>query len=1015
MRKGKRKYVLIATAVVMLAVLAAVCLTACNNGAELPQGRPVSWETYLEEAADAVAEKIRLEGGELGIKFTADSASEDGLTELLLGLNYDFGGIDKSLMVLRLSVRGENVFSLVSDNSSTFLDIAPNDAIDDAKLKIENLNIFDFFKTAWNPEGQDVVIAAFKEMLINLGRTFFDEVDVDASGSRYVFKIADDFKNTGKQYFNRVMGAFGDTVSSAVLGAFRIDSVDELFSALPDISGSIALEIDDDGISLSADELIVDGNASRFEADGAAQYALYDEFYAYVPDDEASYVHTKLGSTYMAGTVTAYDGDEKAASYDYELNANIDLMSLMLSGSDLAALPEDNYFHFRVSHRCGRRCTDFCEGKLSEARGAVLDIAFSPSDFGSDHVFVSLNLHSLVTSDYLDEVSAEVGGLGVNTVPEYVLFSYPAESFREGSALYDVFMTLYVNNLFKHGETEWDGTFASDGDGIISVMFGQYASSGGYDVDRMVFDIKTNDYGRAEKYDIYKQTVYIIADDVSDLKDYGTDLPLLGYEYVTVLDWRYEAPARTSDGLVLSNIYDEAGNLVHGADADGRYVPMSPEEASSLTDCYLLAECTGIDKVTQKKFYARIIGVESLDLSERGVQEIKLSVSYPNPLYSSSVNELFAGMADDLHTEVRASVKLTDYASGGEPKLEACDSRDNYGKKFYIEYRSDEAPEFLRARASVEYANGYVKTMDIIGTSDAVVMSGNRIFDYRYYSTVECGDIEVRFDYFNRTSTRTYRVEEPDDVSVDIRQDRIGPYEVGESVYLSSITVYIDAVVRYDNAPEGVREVELMLRPRDFSINGITIDRPSTNWTSRLLSEGSCVLVFRNSADYVCTLDVLGRKYAFVMKVLPSHAQPPEFAFSATGELPPYSFTDVKYIFRGQIVNSVHGETQDVSERMYEFSVNVYKGSVNQYGNLVFYLAPSDSYTLSDFEVHYVKADGDSVYTEVPDMLTSPWNVYFGLTFASAGYYRVEFVMDGDVYNLTRYYWYLNVDDLSNG
>lgn len=1010
MRQGKRKYAFILIAAVLLAALAAGCLTACNDGVELPEGRPVSWETYLDDAAGKVAERIRLKGGELGVKLTADAKTAAGTTKLLFGLNYDFADIDRSLMVLKFTGDGSELFSLVSDNASTFIDIAPNGILDDAKLKIENLNIFDFFGVTWNPDRQDYVVAVFRDMLVNLGKAFFDEVNVDPAGDRYVFKIADNFKEKGKDYFARVLGVLGDTVSAALLGAFRIESVDELFAMMPDVSGEIELNLGGDSLTLSADGLNVGEGTLLFRAEGITQYELYEDLYDElnkISDDEASYVHTKLGNTYMAGTIAAYDGTSKAVTYDYELNANIDLMTLMLGGSDLTALPDDNYFHFRVTHRCGQKCTEFCSGKLSESVGAVLDIAFSPSDFDSFNVFISLNLHSLVSTEYLEKVSEEVGGLGVNTVPEYVLFSYPDESFREGSALYNVFMALYVNNLFKHGDFVLPPELKGDENDLMTLLFRQFSSSGGYDVDSLVFDIRSNEYGRAEKYDIYKQTVYIVADDVPELKDYGTDIPLLGYEYVTVLDWQYEPQAITSDGLALSNIYDSAGNLVHGVNGDGRYVPMSPEEASSLTEYYILADYTGIDKVTQKKFYAKITDVKSLDLDDREAQDIVLTVSYPNPLYSSSVNELFAGVDDTLCMEVDARVKLTDYASDG-PTLYAYSQEAQPDRKFYVEYRSEEAPEFLRARASIEYADGYVKTMDIIGTSDAVVTSDSWIFDYRYYYTVGSGDIEVEFDYFNRTARRTYRIEEPDDVAVEVRQDKIGPYEVGESVYLSTMSLYVTAHAVYSDG----RQVEILLRPKDFSINGITLDKSSTNWTSRTTGTSSCVLVFRNSADYVCTLNVLGRRADFVLKVLPPHTQPPEFGFSSTGDMPPFSFTGAKHAFRGQIRNTAHGETQSAAERMYNVYVRVYKGSVNQYGNIGFSPASSDAYEISGFSVGGYSADGDALYIEIPDMLASPWYVHFNIVFASPGYYRVEFVLDGDVYNVVRHYWYLNVDNL---
>lgn len=1005
--KVKRKIVCL-IALLVLAALAAGCLAACDTDDELPSGTPVSWETYLEQAAQAVVDRVVADGGKIGIKLTAEALTSSGTTDILFGINFDFSDITRSILVLDMSTDGEGMFSLVSTDESTFIDIAPGFVIDDAKLKIENLGLFDFFWATWSSASEEGLQTMFRNILVNLGKTFFDEVDVNAAGDEYVFRIAADYKEKGAEYFSKVLGVLGDTVSAAFLSAFDVDSVAGLMELMPELDGHITMKLGESSVTLDSEDMIAEGTGLTLNADGITGSELFEEYYEYLPEDENSYVHTKLGNAYMAGTVSVYDGDRRAVSYDYELNANMDIMTLALNDAGLESLSEDNFFHFRMMHRCDRLCTEFCDGKLEESSGAVLDIAFSPTDFNSHNVYVSLNLRAIVSEEYLEEVSARTGGVSPLTVPQYILFTLPSQNFTEDSPLYELFTSLYINNLFKTGEFE-SALATGEEDSVEALVMRLFASSGDYTADRIVFDIKTNEYGMAVHNDIYKRTVYIIADDVTELKDYGTELPLLDNVYVNALEWKFEERQRTTEGDLLTNIYDASGNLVHGVTSGGGYVPMSPEEAEKITDYYLFAKYTEIDKTTESDFYARIIGVEGLDYASREVQEVTFSVSYPNPLYSTAVGDILGGLAETLTQEVTAKIKLADYAGDGPELIQ---DEAVFGKEYTLTSRATTPPEFLVAQAVISYEGGYTKTLNIIGTSDAVVHSHVPILDINYYSIVESGNIAVTFEFFNNRETRVYTVREPDAVEIEIDEEEIGPYEVGASVYLANMTAHIRARAIYNDAQGGSTSVQVVLRPKDFSINGITLDNSSTNWTSRVLSESSCVLVFRSSANFMCNLTVLGTQRTFQIRVTPQHASPPEFAFEAADTTEPYYFTGIGYNFGGEVYNKTHGETEDISERMYTLTVSVEKGEVNSYGNMVFTTAPAVSYTLEDYRVGGEKVEGNSLYREIEDMLANPISVLAEITFNEAGYYRVIFTLDGDRYNYSRYIWYVRADEL---
>lgn len=1006
----KRRMLCIAVAV-LLVVLSAACLVACHKGAELPDAQPTVWETDLENAARKIAENIRLEGGSVNFTFNAVATDgQGGRTTLFAGMNYNLSDVDASLLCLEIKDEERTLVSLKSNNDTTYVDVVPNDYIGDVKLQVLNLNIFDLFNVEYNPVGQDGVIEAFEDILVNLGKTFFNGVNIEKDDT-YVFDVNPAFAKQGGEYFAAVFAAFGDTFTSAVLGAFGIEDVTELFGLLPEMRGQVAFRFGGDGFSVFTRNFVFDGESAFLDAEFTVSDAADDTLWEMFPTDSSGYVQTKIGNSYMEGTVSLLDGDDRVMRYDYQLNANIDLLTLYLNDYDLTSLPEDNYLHFKVSHKCGSGCGEFCAEKTGASRGSVFEIGFSPFDFGTYNVYCSLNVQALLSQRYVEKLSADRGVSLAAAFPDYTLFAFPYQNVQGNSFLLKLLKLLYMDNLFN-GESfgfsvdDCREMFGAD-TGIIGEIFGQFVEGEEYSVDAVRFDIQENLYGQALQYDVYKQTVYIIADDVPEVKDYGFDLPLLGYMYVVPLSWEYEDYARTSDGELLSNLYDWNGNMVHGVDANGNYVPLSPEEAQGLTEYYLHAEYVKYDKVTTEDFSARIISVEGLDLADREVQEITVTAEYPNPLYAGRINGS-DDIADTFSVEVAVRIKLTDYGADGVEFLQ-----DTEGKKFYLETSSATPPEFLKAQVRISYANGYVKTMDIIGSSDAVVFSNNILISL--YSTVETGRISAEFSVANKKYVRYYDVEEPEEVTFTIKEDEIGPYNVGKTVYMSSLTQKVKMTASYDLGGGEKKTVDVLLRAGDFYINGIPLSSDSSDWDSVTISDyGSYTVTFRKANNYRCTVKKLGyESQVFVIPVLPVQSVAPTYRYEQTTASPQYWFVGADYTLRGTVSNLTHGETA-AGETSYVFTFEIQKGTLvdnsasggtstvtfasgetkvddDARRTLFCDAVTGETYaSLRSFAVGAVSGYAAAVSVTLPDMIVSPVGVSYTFSFAQAGYYRVR-------------------------
>lgn len=1024
---GKGRKAAVVLVAVMVLCFAATLFFACNKGEELPSVTPVSWERYLSDATARVAEHIALNGGKLGAMLRADVTSEGGAYDLLVGLNYDANAVEESCFVIELvdadavseaaeTAAEEGVlFSLVADNSATWVDVAPGLDISDARVRIENLNIFGLLGAAYNDATSDAAVKALADILFNLGRAFFSGVSVSDGGDVYTFTVNADFKSDGAAYFSSVLTVFGEEVSDALLAAFGIEDADALFQGLPDMRGEVVLTFGDDGVGISTDRLTTGENGAGMNAVFTTSDELYPELTAKVPDGtEVGYVTTKIGNSHMSGKVEFTRGDNSIMSYDYELDANLDLLTLVLAGYDLTALDEDNYFHLRITHTCTATCGDYCRSKYASARGAVLDIAFSPADFGSYNVYFSVALHALMTKDVAEEIVDQFDvALFMFGLPEYTLITYPCELFTEDSPVQRMLTGLYAGNMFATGSVTVP---IDDSDPMISSAAALLGKDWMGGADRLVINIEENDFGMAQPHDIYSDTVYIIDDSVGDVKDYAVYIEGLA------LSWEWEEPATVAEtGEELTSIYAEDHTLLHGADAEGRYVPMSREEITGmLGEYYLKIYAVNIDKTASPSpRYMRVTDVNDIDLDSDEVQTVTFTVEYPNPIKALGIESYSASAASVFVTEVRANIRLTDRAAaevvftphvdvGTELEIVHADSVSGgtyYGQRSSI-------PEFLYADAEVEYVNGDKKSTTIVGRTEAVGTHSAIITTY-YYSTM-CGRVEVEWDFLGDSHVGTYDIKKPDRVEFEVREDSMPSHSVGETVYLSTITNHITAMAYYKNDDGTEKKIRLYLAAGNIFINGIPLTSSSSYWKSERMLLGGHTVTFNTANDYSpCYAEIFGeRSEEFVQHVEAYLGDDATYRFEQTSTDPVFWFAGRDYEFEGRIANATHGIADDAACTL---RVSVFRNydSTSMSNSAIDISSESCDVWLKSFTADspFVASGtaGQMTAEDFPALIVVGIDVSFTLRFNEPGYYCVRLQLTGD--GGFSVYWYITVAD----
>ncbi len=969
-------------------VLALACACCACNYDDIPVGDPVDWKTYLEDVADAFADSVKMTGSVISMETTGNIVLHGVNAKIYALANYDTDQLDRSKLIFSVTRDdGSVIVSLCADNSDTYIDIAPNGIIDNAKLKLQGINLFSWLNADYSPETSQNTAAVVKEYFIKFGTTFFSYADVNAQKTEYSFTINGTDMGAKLYAVFSALSAVDEGVADIVLGVLGVSDIRELLSYVPSAEGRIVFYMNNGSVSRigSKDLKLADGGDVDIDLRLSVSGEYNDKADEIFPKSDKDYRVTKVGSTTMDGAVSmiSSNGNKYAVKYDMSLNTNLDLLKLAFNGFDLDGLGEDNFFHFRLSHICGASCTEYCQSRIAAAKGAVLDIAYSPKHFGTTNVYISFNIRSTMSRAYIDAITRYEKSITVSSLPDYCMFVIPADNLKGESAFMRLLFDSYtmMMGIGEGSSASVDFRNIKDAfadDPLATLILDEVSRSEEFDIDVLKIKVDRNIYGQASDYDIYKEVVHIIDYATEGTKSYSTPL---GKDN-TAYGWEYEQrkDAKDKDKVYsLNNIYDARGeNLLHGANSDGVYVPMSDREAADLVGCTLKLDYfgqSGEDRVA----YGEIIGVTGLDVTNFDVQEVTMRVKYPSIFdYSFEFGEIaekilegfFRCGMENFSQDVKVNIKLTKEAENSF-EFRSADTEQIYR----LTYMST-VPEMLRATAVVRYENGSEKEVSAIGTSKAVIESFGII--NKQYSIVEWGRITVRFRVAGRTVDRYYTVQKPDSFEFDKRENTTA--QAGESCYITNF-VTVRAIY-------GEQKVTLRLTLKDFYINNICLDDDSADW-EHYKSYTNRYLVFYKSSDYTVQVKKQGVLFGeFTLHISNKIQSRPSYKFTSNSQLPDVTLKGAKNSIYGNIVNNTHGDGEGET---YQIEVRVDEYMVFN-SSLTYTPANRNDYVL-ELSVGSQTANEVKIDWFVPSMIIDPISVRIGVIFNKAGTYRISLRM----------------------
>lgn len=976
---------------IFVVAICALTLTACGE-TTLPTNKPIKWTSYLDEVGSLIEKQVQGEDN-IVVELTGNSSSRGKYYSIYFGVDFDVKNVENSAMALIVKDKERTVFSLLADEGNTYLDVGQNDVLQTVSLKLTETGLFIWLGAKIDGDATNGA-KIIKDLFVNIGQNIFNGVDVDKDKTKYSFMIDEVKFADGILKSIEYILQVDPELSKIFLGILGVNEKDDVASLVQGVEGNVEFSVQNGKIvSVNADCTSENDTSEKVKFSvkvGDEVSNIKDK----LPTSDEGYKVTKVGAAMVSGTIGLYSQSSRAISYDYTLNVNLDLMKLIYNDYDLSTLSGDNYFHLRLTHKCSEYCKEFCLSKISRSKGAVVDVAYSPKHFGTNNLYVNVNLQAIMSENYRQEKEKYYNAMTAKTLPEYALFTFTPEVLREKSYISKFFGSMYLNYMgVKQGEFDYSVDkfkqtfFSSD---LITLILNDYFVSEEFVIDEIKLRITDNVSWQTDEYDIYKDTVYIIDNEVSELKRYKADVILKSKES-NILDYVVEAKKEGVDSgnnekYLLNNIYDKEGNLLTGVNDNGVYVPIGLSEAKDIVGKTIKLQLIGYDKQGKNDIYlAEIVEVVNIDYENfDSVQEVTLRIKYPNPLeYAYGLGDAVIMLMDnflegkgDFTEKIKVSIKLTKEVEDSF-SLKSADNNEQY--EMFYNVNVDKA-YMLKGEAELSYQNGYKKIMSVIATSDSVQESRNLLG--RAYSTKRWGLISLTFNVAGRKIKRSITIKKPDqfDFSYNERE-----HTVNTVSYLDNYT-YLYGIY---NQEGGTAKNRILVDLENIYIDNISLAEETENW-GHYATFGYKQLVFYKSNDYIAEVrvgDYVSPK--FVVKVVNKSQQAVEYAFKPKNTIEPAYTTSGVVDLSGGIVNAKHGVQQGESI----LEVRVKKAVVSSSGEVRYNLADKKDYELT-FSVGGVLAENNEIRLTLPELIITPINATVKVKFLTAGAYKVEFLIN---------------------
>lgn len=990
--------------IALLVLLACAVLGACDGSYKNKEELPLKpWQDYIGEISSAIDRHYinistkRQIAFELDLEAVEESSGDK--YECSLALNLNVGQRTGQAGALRITrIRGEEkkiLLDVYNSDEMLYWCLWNEDAGEYERVSFEHAPLIYTVIQAVGLLGDGVDYTTPGALFEAMAEVFFTDATVnDKEGTKFTFDF--DLKKGLDSTFSRdAFFGLPEVLQKLFFTVSKVENYEDMLSETPSLKGKINIDLKDGLIdriycerlkyfdSRNGAERTLNVNVPKFRVENDSL-----DLSRFQPDGSL-YINGRLTDVTCGGTVklkNSADG-KSVMQYEYEFKAKVDILDLLAAQGDFNALASDNFFHFRLSHKCDADCGAFCADKYDKAKGAILDIAFSPQDFGSYNIYISVGARAFLGSRIVSQWTG-LERILRNQIPEYLLAVISADTLSRQTFAYSggrdgeedsggrTFLEEILMSLIYDGSSlsfpiermlEIAGLDENTVGKIMSIFKGD-----GYFADTAELE-QTYLRWSVQRYDVKRSAIHLYGYDVEGTKQYTMGLmnktPALNYDY------KGEKIIADDGEKTVVGIYNDL--YQNGVLFDAQ-TPICATETQDIIGSYVKAQAEDIygDKFDCELY---ITGHSEIDVLQSGWQEIEL---YCIPVGRGNIENMLweAIRAQEWGKWLSMTVKT--YVRIDELDSVKFIRPENVAFMQGEKISASDARSIDRIRAEISYKNGKVKNRSVAATN------ADEMFVYDYIGNKYVGseeDIVMNFYLFGRYCGVKASITPAREKSLIISLDELN-LELNENGYNSELRV---ATMKWIMADGSVSEARL---PLSYAkINGYTLSQSNEYfYINPTLSSTS--VVFRREGKYILSYECDGLYAETILFISPKSQEVSKSEYALVNKTDPSAdyFVGYAYNFDAEIVNTYHGE----EGRDLQLNMQIRVGYINSLGSI--------SYKLVDDPQNYYKVQSvllDNKNIELPYTVSLPPTIYKSISlrlkvsFIQSGYYEMRITL----------------------
>lgn len=1041
----RRIWVLLLTIIVMAF---GICMLSACKPEEKPVIKPTSWQIYVDELQEIFDNTYSTTETGLGFAVSAELKSSNDLGEksgykleakFNLSLSHDNQTDGLSISIQGNDVNGlaTEIFSIYANNERIYLHIYEAQYDKHSYYKYRNTPIFDIIRQSL---GESTISEISPVKLLDyLSQTIFTSARVNENKTVYTFGFAlenlinDDISST----LQTLLMLLPEDIKSEFFKSIGVNSDIELLILLANLKGEMVFNVKDGkitDINVTSPQGISGQTLLNIKS-----LIIAPNFIIGVHDSQPTniedYNDVKIGTVKVDGSLAGKDSKDlnTLVKYDMSFNASIDLLTLIANGGDVRSLDEDNYFHFNLSHKCNTYCTDYCSvglgNKMRKSNGSVLDIAFSPKDFGTYNLYISISLGAFIGEDKLisltkGQVSSGLEKLTSLFVSDYQLFvidlgsrldlrkelSDNIEYVSENSVLKPL-LDLYSILNFKRWSMDINLEELKDASAdigelaLITEVFCDILQS--YGIENFDIDLGMPQYDAVSSYNIANSLLFIpsleINADESGTKQYNN--ALFSGQIKPSISWDFNIGESDNGTYVNTLMYGEDYKQIL-YDVNN---PISADELKNLDNAYIAynyKDIWGNSSGSDYVGYAKIYGAYGVDYSNTSTyQSVLLKVGYPSAVisdFSSVRNFLTDFFGELLYTTVRVNIKLSeiDKSKITVDRTSRSDIEDDNGNwlgtKETDEYLLYNVKRNQVLEATVKYVyttqNGQTKIKYLTQYGSCT------FFDVKYgllggvnYIVNSTGKQKLVYNICGETILKYITIIPPTSSSLQSTVNNL-TFRVGEQIDATNLEK-VKYIYSYGESKEHNFTVPFYYS----TINGRSIDNGVDRWgiEGNFQDDNKIVtsIVFFREGEFEIEYEYLGQKASFIINIVANNVGEAEYKLTNNNLKDHYFVGDYYYDFDYTLDNKSHATEGKVNQKI---DLSISRGYVNNSGTLIYDTANANKPEYVEFIIKY---DNNVIenksLVDLEALILNPHKIKISVKFKMSGYYRINLSVGG--------------------